>query len=163
MLDKNGKQLQRSSITKVDAFSKYYKTLLKLPRNVVATSSAQVREAGAELGAAARPGDGLPRGAGGPAPSVLPLLRPVARSELVCVLCLLCHVSCLLCLVSCLLSLLSCVRTLVACVRHIWSAIFLLRLHCPVTPPHKNKWKKLFDIYLIFTELHGITFLQYKT
>ena len=96
MLDKNGKQLQRSSITKVDAFSKYYKTLLKLPRNVVATSSAQVREAGAELGAAARPGDGLPRGAGGPAPGVLPLLRPVARSELACVLCLLSLVSCAL-------------------------------------------------------------------
>ena len=124
---------------------------------MVATLSVQVREAGAELGAAARPGDVLPRGAGGPAPGVLPLLRPVARSELVCVLCL-------LSLVSCLLSLVSCVRTLVACVRHIWSAIFILRLlHCPVTPPHKNKWKKLFDIYLIFTELHGITFLPYKT
>ena len=126
---------------------------------MVATLSVQVREAGAELGAAARPGDALHRGAGGPAPGVLPLLRPVARSERVCALCLLSLVSCLLSL----LSLVSCVRTLVACVRHIWSAIFLLRLHCPVTPPHKNKWKKLFDIYLIFTELHGITFLPYKT
>ena len=63
---------------------------------MVATLSVQVREAGAELGAAARPGDGLPRGAGGPAPGVLPLLRPVARSELACVLCLLSLVSCLL-------------------------------------------------------------------
>ena len=59
---------------------------------MVATSSVQVREAGAELGSAARPGDGRPRGAGGPAPGVLPLLPPVARSELVCVLCLLCLV-----------------------------------------------------------------------
>ena len=67
---------------------------------MVATLSVQVREAGAELGAAARPGDGLPRGAGGPAPGVLPLLRPVARSELACVLCLLSLVYCLSCLVS---------------------------------------------------------------
>ena len=132
MLDKNVKQLQRSSITKVDAFSKYYKTLLKLPRNVVATLSAQVREAGAELGAAARPGDGLPRGAGGPAAGVLPLLRPVARSELACVLCLLCHVSCLSYLVSYLLCLvLLCPDTCCVCppylVRNISPAATLSR------------------------------------
>ena len=65
---------------------------------MVATLSVQVREAGAELGAAARPRDALPRGAGGPAAGVLPLLRPVARSELACVLCLLSLVSCLSCL-----------------------------------------------------------------
>ena len=124
---------------------------------MVATLSVQVREAGAELGAAARPRDGLPRGAGGPAPSVLPLLRPVARSELACVLCLLSLVSCLLSL----LSLVSCVRTLVACVRHIWSAIFILRLHCPVTP-HKNKWKKLFDIYLILPSFMASHFCSTK-
>ena len=74
-------------------------------------------------------------------------------------------VSCLLSLVSCLLSLLSlvsCVRTLVACVRHIWSAIFILRLHCPVTPPHKNKWKKLFDIYLILPSFMASHFCSTK-
>ena len=64
---------------------------------MVATLSVQVREAGAELGAAARPRDALPRGAGGPAAGVLPLLRPVARSELACVLCLLSLASCVLC------------------------------------------------------------------
>ena len=89
-------------------------------------------------------------------------LWPGQSLPVFCVSCVMSLVSHILSLISCVLC--SCVRTLVACVRHIWSAIFILRLlHCPVTPPHKNKWKKLFDIYLIFTELHGITFLPYKT